>query len=169
MRFIILVFVVALVAGCGGSATVQQDWDPDYDFTDLGSYGWLPLRATPNIGEMRLKRLVGAIDAEMASKGMRLTADEPDVLLVLHVISEKSLKLDEYGYKAGWNKSTSSPSDLDQGSIMIDVLDGESREMVFRAVADGKVDPKSTPEEQNKKFTKLARKLFEKFPPPPGQ
>jgi hypothetical protein len=169
MRFIILFFVVALAAGCGGSASVQQDWDPDYDFTDLGSYGWLPLRATPNIGEMRLKRLVAAIDAEMASKGMKLTADGPDVLLVLHVISEKSLKLDEYGYKVNWDKNTSSSSDLDKGSIMIDVLDFESREMVFRAVADGKVDPSSTPEEQNKKFAKLAKKLFEKFPPPPGQ
>jgi len=118
---------------------------------------------------MRLKRLVGAIDAEMASKGMKLTADGPDVLLVLHVISEKSLKLDEYGYKVNWDKNTSSSSDLDKGSIMIDVLDFESREMIFRAVADGKVDPSSTPEEQNKKFAELAKKLFEKFPPPPGQ
>ena len=169
MRFIILFFVVALAAGCGGSASVQQDWDPDYDFTDLGSYGWLPLRATPNIGEMRLKRLVAAIDAEMASKGMKLTADGPDVLLILHVVSETRLDLDEYGYKAGWNTSTSSPSDLDQGSIMVDVLDAESREMVYRAVADGEVDPSSTPEEQNKNFAKLAKKLFDKFPPPPGQ
>lgn len=169
MKFIMLFLIVALAVGCGPSVTVQQDWDPDYDFTDLGSYGWLPLRSTGNIGEMRLKRLVAAIDAEMAAKGMTLTVDEPDVLLVLHVVSEQRLDLDEYGYKAGWDKSTTASSDLDKGSIMLDVVDAESREMVWRAVAGGKVDPSASPEEQNKNFAKLAKKLFETFPPPPGQ
>jgi hypothetical protein len=48
----------------------------------------------------------------------------------------------------------------------VDVLDAGTRELVWLAVADGKVDPSSTPEKQTKKFTKLAKKLLEKFPPP---
>jgi hypothetical protein len=37
--------------------------------------------------------------------------------------------------------------------------------VVWRAVADGKVDPSATPEEQTKRFAKLAKKLLDKFPP----
>ena len=166
MKFIMLFLALALVAACGPSATVQQDWDPDYDFTGLDSYAWLPLRATPNIGEMRLKRLVAAIDSELTGKGMTLTTDEPDVLLVLHAVSEKRLDLDEYGYKVTWDKNTSSSGDPDKGSIMIDVVDAGSRVMVWRAVAGGEVDPSATPEEQSENFAKLAKKLFAKFPPP---
>jgi len=169
MRIVIYIAIAVCLlaaAGCGGSASVKQDWDPDYDFSDIGSYGWLPLRSSPNIGEKRLKRLVAAIDAEMAAKGMKLTADDPKILLVLHVISETRLDLEELGYAAAqWDNAKD--SDLsDKGTIMVDVVDGEAREMVWRAIADGKVDPSATAEEQNKRFTKLAKKLFEKFPPP---
>jgi len=155
---------VLAVVGCGGSLSVQQDWDPGYSFADIDAYAWLPIRSSPNIGEPRLKRLVAAIDAEMAAKQMALTAEEPDVLLELHVMSEKRLGLDQYGSTASWNKDDS--GDLDKGSVMVDVQDAETREVVWRVVADGKVDPSSTPEEQTKKFAKLAKKLFEKFPPP---
>ena len=165
--FLSLLFTACVLAvvGCGGSLSVQQDWDPGYSFADIDAYAWLPIRSSPNIGEPRLKRLVAAIDAEMAAKQMALTAEEPDVLLELHVMSEKRLDLNQYGATATWTKDNDS-SDLDKGSVMVDVLDAKTRAVVWRVVADGKVDPSSTPEEQTKKFTKLAKKLFEKFPPP---
>ena len=164
--FLSLLFTACVLAnaGCGGSLSVQQDWDPGYSFADIDAYAWLPIRSSPNIGEPRLKRLVAAIDAEMAAKQMALTAEEPDVLLELHVMSEKRLGLDQYGSTASWNKDDS--GDLDKGSVMVDVLDAKTRAVVWRVVADGKVDPSATPEEQTKKFAKLAKKLFEKFPPP---
>ena len=151
-------------AGCG-TVSVQQDWDPVYDFTTIDSYAWLPLRATPNIGEARLKRLVAAIDAEMAAKNLALTADGPAVLLELHVMSERMLDLNQYGATAAWNSNKDS-SDLDKGSVMVDVVDAETRDLVWRAVADGKVNPSASPEEQTKRFAKLAKRLLDKFPPP---
>jgi hypothetical protein len=146
--------------------SVKQDWDPDYYFGDIDAYGWLPLRSTHNIGEMRLKRLVHAIDAEMATKGLELTADNPDVLLVLHIMSETALDLAEHGYAPGWSKGDSKMSDLDMGSMRMDVVDAETRNLVWRAVVDGEVDPMATPAEQEKRFAKLAKEMFEKFPPP---
>ena len=163
LSVLIAVYLLAL-AGCGG-VSVQQDWDPVYDFTKIDSYAWLPLRATPNIGEPRLKRLVAAIDAELAAKNLALTVDDPTVLVELHVMSEQRLDLNQYGATSGWNTESSNSSDLDKGSMMIDVLDAETREVVWRAVADGKVDPTATPEEQTKTFAKLAKKLLDRFPP----
>ena len=165
--FLILSFTAGVLAavGCGGTMSVQQDWDSDYSFVDIDSYAWLPLRSTPNIGEARLKRLVSAIDAEMAAKQLALTAEDPSVLLELHVMSQKRLDLNQYGATASWAKANDS-GDLNKGSVMMDVVDAGTRELVWRAVADGKVDPSSTPEEQTKTYTKLAKKLLEKFPPP---
>jgi hypothetical protein len=102
----------------------------------------------------------------MAKKQMTLTADDPDVLLQIHVISERRLNLGEYGATSKWATDNYNPTDLDKGWIMLDVLDAESRELVWRAVADGKVDPSSTPEEQSKKFADLTKKMLAKFPPP---
>jgi len=165
--FLGLLFTACVLAnvGCGGSMSVQQDWDPDYSFADIDAYAWLPIRSTRNIGESRLKRLVAAINAEMAAKQLVLTAEEPDILLELHVTSEKLLDLNQYGTTARWNKSAGDSGDLDKGSVMVDVQDAKTRVVVWRVVADGKVDPSATPEEQTERFTKLAKKLFEKFPP----
>ncbi len=166
-KVICLLFAACMLAPAGcGNVSVQQDWDPVYDFATVDSYAWLPIRSTPNIGEPRLKRLVAAIDAEMAAKNLALTADDPAVLLVLHVASERRLDLNQYGGTSGWNSSSTDSGDLDKGSIMVDVKDGATRELVWRAVADGKVDASASPEEQTKRFAKLAKKLFEKFPPP---
>jgi len=168
MKKLLSIFVaVGLLAlvGCGG-VSVQRDWDPVYDFTKIDSYAWLPLRATPNIGEARLKRLVAAIDTEMAARNLALTADDPSVLLELHVMSELRLDLNQYGATADWSKDSNRSSQLNKGSLMIDVVDAETRELVWRAVADGKVEASASPEQQTKNFAKLARKLLDKFPPP---
>jgi hypothetical protein len=161
---IVVAGVALWAAGCG-NVSVQEDWDPDYDFSEVVSYAWLPLRATPNISDARLKRLVAAIDAEMAAKDLALTADDPTVLLELHVMSELRLDLNQYGATSNWDNQSTGSSDLDKGSVMINVIDGEERELVWRAVADGKVDPSASPEEQQKNYAKLAKKLLERFPP----
>jgi hypothetical protein len=163
----ILLMAVCLLAplGCGTSMSVKQDWDPDYRFDGIDAYAWLPLHSTQNIGEMRLKRLVDAIDSELAAKGLRLTADDPDVLLVLHVMSEAVLDLAQYGYSPGWSQGNSKMTDLGIGTLMVDVVDAKSRDLVWRAVADGGVDPSASPADQEKRFAKLAKKLFENFPP----
>jgi hypothetical protein len=48
---------------------------------------------------------------------------------------------------------------------MLDVVDAQTRKLAWRAIADGKVDPSASPEEQVKRFAKLAKQLLEKFPP----
>jgi hypothetical protein len=167
---IAIVMIAACIlapAGCATSLSVHQDWDPHYDFSTIDSYAWLPLRATANIGEARLKRLVAAIDAEMAQKNLTLTADHPSVLFELHVMSERRLDLVQYGATARWKSEDEAAEDLDKGSMMLDILDGETRELVWRAVASSDVDPSASPEEQRERYAKLANKLFDKFPPPP--
>lgn len=169
MRTLLPVVIAAFAvapSGCGPSISVQQDWHPDYDFSAIGAYAWLPLRTTPNIGEPRLKRLVAAIDAEMAARQMALTVEEADILLELHVVSEQRLDLTQYGGTAGWDSRRYDTDDLDKGSIMLDVRDAKTRDVVWRAVANVEVDPSATPQEQTERFTKLAKKLFSKFPPP---
>lgn len=166
--FVCLLLAVCLLAplACGRPFSVQEDWDPRYSFSGLDAYAWLPIHSAPGIGRYPLERLVAAIDAEMAEKQLVLTADEPDVLLELHVMSEPLMDLNQYQSTSVWKNRNDGTGDMPKGSVMVDVLDAQTRELVWRAVANEKVDASSTPEEQTERYTKLVKQLLENFPPP---
>ena len=88
------------------------------------------------------------------------------MLLELEVMSERTLDLQQYGKGGSWEGGNTDSGKLDKGSMMVSIIDGEKRVLVWRAVADAKVDPSASPEEQNERYRKLAKKLLQKFPPP---
>ena len=69
-----------------------------------------------------------------------------------------------YGY--GWGStgiSTTTSSTIPVGTLVIDLMDPEQKQLVFRGIATDTLSDK--PEKNTEKIQKAVTKVFEKYPP----
>jgi hypothetical protein len=55
--------------------------------------------------------------------------------------------------------------EYEAGTLLLEFMDARSGKLVWRGVAKGSVDPKSSPERRDENVKEAVRKLLKKFPP----
>lgn len=167
------------VAGCA-SIYVSSDWDPQADFGHLHAWAWFP-QARLTSGDPRLDsglldlRIRAAVEAELGARGF--TSAEPvsaDFLVAYHVALDRKLQattIDDYYGSAGF-RHWSGPgytqtyvSEVEVGTLMLDVLDARSHELIWRGTAQAEVIADATPEEREARVREAVRRMLERFPP----
>ena len=53
----------------------------------------------------------------------------------------------------------------DQGTLVLDIVDGRSNELVWRGTAQARIDPSNSPEERQRRINEAVRKILDRFPP----
>jgi Domain of unknown function (DUF4136) len=75
-----ILLAIALLAG-GVTATMAQDvrydYDKDKDFSKFKSYKWVSIKGADQPDELTGKRIMAAVDAELATKGLTKTVTPP--------------------------------------------------------------------------------------------
>ena len=66
-----IVIAALFLAGCS-SISVNQDYDPAYDFAKLKTYGFIPITEEAGIDQLNATRLGDAIKANLTAKGYTL-------------------------------------------------------------------------------------------------
>ena len=84
---LIAVCLVALAISCAPTRTVYRDVNFDYDvnvdFSRMKTYQWVSLPATLRIEDFNRVRIKEYVDAELGTKGLRVTEDNPDMFIVM--------------------------------------------------------------------------------------
>ncbi len=103
---------------------------------------------------------------------------DPDCWVVTHasVEGQTRIDVDSFGYAGygwrgwrGWHRypgyGTTSVNvrEVDVGTLVLEILDGDSKELVWRAGGTGHVT--TNPKKRDKRLTKGAAKMFRRFPP----
>lgn len=165
---ILSIIIIIHLTGCA-SVDVKHDYDSAYDYSSLKTYKWYEVEAPSQVSELRVKRMVEAADAELNKKGYKQSLDEPDFLIALHGLTETKVNISDYGY--GWGSwRTGSFRDLDVdtykvGTVILDFVDPESKELFWRGLAQGVVESNLSPEEQKTKYAEAATEMLSQFPP----
>jgi hypothetical protein len=163
----LLTLCLSLTAiGCA-SVSVQHDYDPGYDFDRLETYDWMPLRLPAATNEMKVRRFQSAMDSEFTAKGYRRVTEQPDFLIALHASAQQKINVTDYGYHHGprWGAREIDVTTYVEGSVFVDFVSGQSKEMFWRGIASAVMQERS-PEQQEKLSAEAATKLLAKFPPP---
>jgi len=171
--FLILLFLTAMT-GCGPSISVNHDYDPAFNFTTLKTYDWLKITVPEQASELKIKRFMNAIDNEMTAKGLTRVAENPDFYIAVQGLTDTKLDVTNYGYSYGpyygpyhgWGTGGTSVTTYEEGTIILDFIDTKSKQVCWRGVAVGTVEPELSAEKQEQKFALAATKLLSKFPPP---
>jgi hypothetical protein len=180
-------FVVLLTLGAfGAQAQVHVDFDKKVDFTKYKTFKFQPGKVIRQLGlkdttsTFMNQYIAEAMTKDLATKGLTPSGANPD-LVITYVAGAKQKKEVEnfmsgpgfyspysrfYGYRGWWGPQWNNfwVNNYEEGTIIIDVYDAKTNELVWRAYA---VSPITNYNEQ-KFVTKEIGKSFKHFPPRHG-
>ena len=153
--------------------SVTTDYDRSANFASFKTYAWV--RGTEVSDQLNHKRIVQSIDAQLAQKGMHLVeaSATPDVLIAYHVRLDRDLQIDGFSsgwgaYRLGGNRSgTARAAEITVGTIVVDMVDANTKTIVWRGTASKDLDGGASAEKRDKNARKTMEKLFKNYPPKP--
>jgi hypothetical protein len=167
----LLAAAVLLLPSVLPAQKVRTDYAHGTDFTKYKTYKWIKISENPDVNQITDQRIVSAIDAQLAQKGLTRTEDNPDLLVGYQAAVTQETQLNTYtsgmgpGWGYGWGSaiSTTTTSTILVGNVVVDLMDPQQEQLVFRGIATGTLGDK--PEKNAKKLQKAMKKIFEKYPP----
>jgi hypothetical protein len=179
-----LVPVLGILCACS-SYSVKYDFDPHASFAAYKTYDWYAASAKAQgksdgvanpIMDRRVRRIV---EREFAARGYKLQeAGDPDFLLTYYPVYRNRLVQTYTGMGPGWGYGWGRPwgygpalgfaevQAYREGSIVLEVVDNKSNQLVWQAVADGALTAIEDPQDAEEQVTDAVKKMLEKFPPP---
>jgi Domain of unknown function (DUF4136) len=159
---------IAMLGTIAVAQSVNYDYDRSADFTKFKTYTWV--RGTELKDELNHKRVVRAIDTELAAKGLSLVERNADVLVAYHANFDENLQIN--GNSAGFGgprfgniSGTATTQRIVTGTLVVDIMDAGTRAMVWRGLAEHDLNPGAKPEKREKNITKATEKIFKNYPP----
>lgn len=171
MRTATLIFCIGLGLSAAQASAQSITWDfaNGTDFSRFATYGWV--HGTPVPDDLNDRRIVSAIEAQLAAKGLRPAQEKPDVLVTYHVVFGRDLQINatssDWGSRRwGTNRIGSARvEELLTGTLVVELLDARTETGVWRAIASKEIDAKASPEKRTKNIDRAVEKLFSKYPP----
>lgn len=177
--FLGLFLSLAALAGCASSVEVDSFSDPDFSFTGYQTFFWMPPKAgmSPDdigLSNPRVDRAVrNSIESTLVARGYVMTTDGSPDFRVAYVLSidprTEITQLNRYyGYGSDWTDAYVWPNNVqvhEDGTLIIDVIDDRTKEMVWRGIGSGEVDRTKSEDKQAKAVAEAVEKILKKFPP----
>jgi hypothetical protein len=162
----------AMLGTIAVAQSVNYDYDRSADFSKFKTYAWV--RGTNLNDELNHKRVVGAIDAQLVSKGLSRVESQShaDVLVAYHANFDDNLQINGFssgfgGPRFGNFSGTATTQRIVTGTLVVDMMDARTRAIVWRGFAEHDVNPGAKPEKRDKNITKATEKIFKNYPPKP--
>jgi len=158
------------------SPKVGYDYDSSANFTAYHTYDWAPGRQEET-GDKRVDnslvdgRIRTAIGTQLRLKGYTTSLNKrPDFYVAYHLGVKDMMKgsstQDYIGdYAHGTFTTISDIQPYKEGTLLIDIVDAASKQLVWRGSALAEVDPSMTPEERNERISTIVHAMFSHFPP----
>lgn len=164
--------LIALGLMSCSSVSVRFDYDRETDFTRYETFRWLDQKHKPPpkmVAEHSFfeKRLKDAVEAELRAAGYRRPKmGEPDFLVAYHIGAKEKVDVTRHGYRYGphgrWVGRRVEVRRYKQGTLILDVIDPRSRQLVWRGTAVGALRDMTAGEAE---IRGVVSKVLAEFPP----
>lgn len=182
MKTLTSIFVVSLVfvlISCS-SVKVTTDHDPEIDFSKYNTYLWytgeMPTDDQLNANPLVKKRVASSVEKALESKGFTKDEDgQADMVVIIHAGSKDKMQVTNYGYGGygyggyfgGWG-GYGGGTDVyhyEEATLIIDLIDLELKELVWRGTGTGTVKNYSDQQEMQEAIDEVVAKIMNDFPP----
>jgi hypothetical protein len=165
-RLFAIAALAALLTGCS-TITVNQDYNSEYDFSKLKSFGFLPVTENSGIDQINANRIKDAILTNLSARGFT-PSEQADFGIALYFSTKTKTSVQDYGYGYGyghWGMRDVEVSQYDEGTLVIDFIDIAGKELVWRGSGTGVVSGSASAEERTQKINNAVTQILEQFPP----
>jgi len=183
-----VVGILALAAAVvQAGVKVRADFDKDYDFSKVRTFGWDAAGA----GEVKLLMKEGgdpeqirarweptikdAVERELTKRGLvPATTGTPDIVMHYYFLSGPNSESQFRGQFVGavppwglpdFEMTTTSFKIFEQGTLVLDFIDGPKRQIVWRGVAEAEVNRQNSPAKRDQRLREAVGELLKKYPP----
>jgi hypothetical protein len=146
------------------------DFDSTVDFSQFRTYAWR--QGTPAGEHFLDKRIVSAIDSQLAAKGLTKSDTKPDLYVLYHLavgiqksVSGFGTGPGPYGWRGGLDTFDARLNEIPVGGLVVDLVDGSRRELVWRGVGVDEIDIEAKPDKRDKAISKAVEKILKNYPP----
>jgi hypothetical protein len=162
------IVAAALTLACS-SMTTAVDYDHTINWSQFHTFALA--EGTKDPVTFTQKRIEDGITQQLTSKGWTVATSNPDILVYSHVVlsSEKqwnATSMGGFGYR-GWGgmgggMATATQTNIPIGTIIVDMVNPKTHEMVWRGTAQDQVSGTGADRGQ---IDQAMQKLFQNFPP----
>ena len=171
-----LLLLAAFTAGCT-SIRVAADYDRMADFGKYKTFAFYkPGIDQANISDLDKKRILRAIQNELVSRGFQKSND-PDMLISIFTSERDRVTVYNnagwgWGWGWGWGPYWGGAygpmvSTNTEGSLYIDVIDTERKELVWQGKGTGDLITDGDITKKEERITLFVKEILGEFPPPP--
>ena len=176
-----LLAVGIALAGCS-STKFTSDKDDTVDFTKYSTYeyyGWQD-NSDQILNQFDKERLETSFGNELAKRGMNYVESGGDAVISLFIVVDQKTSTTAYtshygggpygygygGWGWGMGHSTTSYNEYDYlvGTLVIDVFDAETKNLIWQGVATGTVD--DNPQTREKNIPRVVAQIMRQYPIP---
>ena len=175
------ILLLVLVASCS-SVRVVTDYDREADFSTYKSFAFYKTGIDKaQISDLDKKRILKAIDQELSSRGF-VKSQQPDILI--SIFTKERERVDVYNNNAwgwGWGWGFYNPwfwgpgwgpgwggsnvSTRTEGSLYIDIIDADTKELVWQGKGVGLVGNTKDIEKKEAKIREFVSQILQEYPP----
>ena len=164
-----------LLGACTGYS-VNYDYDVTASFARYKTFDYYTSKkGTGGTTSLMDKRVRAAVEKELQAKGFAMeTKADPDFLVTYYpIVHERRYRTTTrmgwgWGYRpfyGGIGTSTSQVHTYQEGTIVIEIVDFKTNQMIWQGAAAGALTGLNSPEDADEVVPKAVRDILAKFPP----
>jgi hypothetical protein len=175
-RLLIATFALLIPPALAIAQKVSYDYDKTANFASLKTYAH---KDGTKVGQPLIdERIVAAIDAQLAAKGLTKVEENPDAFVVYHIAFDKQKDISTFstgyaggygpygwGWGGGMGSTTTQVRDILIGTLVIDVADAKQSKLAWRGMGVKEVKTQTNPEKRDKSINDAVKKIFKNYPP----
>lgn len=178
----IIVLAAALALTACSTMKSSSDYDPKVNFNQIKSYAWVDKRnddTTYHLDGLMDQRVRSAIESQLQLKGITKTrAEQADVLVNYFTKVDKKIDVDTFNTNFGYNPyygpgwawggnmhTQTTVREYEVGTLVVDLVDRSSGQLIWRGSVADTVRNKNTPEERIEVVNRAIAEVMTHYPP----
>jgi hypothetical protein len=162
LRTVLFAALACLMPLVASAQKVDVDYDKAVDFSKARTYSWQP--GQPVANPLIHKRIISAIDRQLAAKGWTKVESSPNAVLVYQAAVDEQRELTAWGSGPRWSGfGTARVEKILVGQLVVDIYDASSEQLMWRGFVSDTVTDST--EKNDRKLNDAVAKLFKRFPP----
>lgn len=161
--------LLLLICSVATAQDVKSNYMPGTNFAKYHTYKWVIIQGGSHPNQIIDAEIKQAIDSQLAAKGLsKVEADNADLYVGYQVAIDQEKQWNAFGMGGGlrWGgMGTATSSTISNGTLVLDMYDPATKQLVWTGNATKTLDPSSNQEKNQKNLDKAMQKLLKNYPP----
>ena len=161
--------LMLLAGGSTPAQDVSTNVMPGTDFSKYHTYKWVLITGATTPNQIVDAQIKSSIDSQLAAKGLTKTDDDKADLFIGYQVSiDQEKQWNAYGtggLRWGGGMGTATSSIISIGTLVLDMYDPATKQLVWTGRATKTLDPGNNQEKRQKNLNNAMAKLLKNFPP----